>query len=400
MFREVLADTHFSRPGQLTRLLAARAHYIGVSELVLYLIDYEQSELLPVPGPGADGRSVQRVEGTLAGRCFAHTSIQDLEGPAPQTRRLWLPLLVGTERLGVVEMVIAEPSDAVGPELVAICERLSHLAAQLVVGKSHYGDVFELVRRRRPMTVAAEMQWNLLPPLVFATHGLVITALLEPAYDVGGDSFDYAVNDTTAHFAVFDAMGHGLSAAVTASVTIAAYRSARRRLLDLSGTYAEIDGAIARQFGGERYATAVLARLEIETGTLTWISAGHPAPLLLRAGKLVKILEAPASPPLGVQLHDESPVAVRESLEPGDQVLFYTDGLIEARDSDGGFFTVERLAAFLEKEAAAGLPAPETLRRLRHAVLSYQNGQLQDDATALLFDWRRGTEAALVPQTV
>lgn len=400
MFREVLAATHLSRPGELTRLLGECARYIGAVELVLYLIDYEQSELLPAPGPHADSRSVQRVEGTLAGRCFAQTSIQDLEGPAPGTRRLWIPLLDGTERLGVVEMILAESGAEVSPELVEICERLSHLAAQLVVGKSHYGDVFELVRRRRPMTVAAEMQWNLLPPLVFATSGLVIAALLEPAYDVGGDSFDYAVNDTTAHFAVFDAMGHGLSAAVTASVAIAAYRNARRRLLDLAGTYAEIDAAIARQFGGERYATAVLARLEIETGTLTWVSAGHPAPLLLRAGKLVKVLDAPASPPLGVQVHDEAPVAARESLEPGDQILFYTDGLVEARDPDGGFFTVERLAAFLEKEAAAGFPAPETLRRLRHAVLSYQNGKLQDDATALLVDWRRGTEDALVPQTI
>jgi serine phosphatase RsbU (regulator of sigma subunit) len=400
MFREVLAATHLSRPGELTGLLADRARHIGALELVLYLIDYEQTELLPVPGPHADSRSVQRVEGTLAGRCFAQTSIQDLEGPAPGTRRLWLPLLDGTERLGVVEMVMTEAGEEVSTAVVEICERLSHLAAQLVVGKSHYGDVFELVRRRRPMTVAAEMQWNLLPPLVFATHGLVITALLEPAYDVGGDSFDYAVNDTTAHFAVFDAMGHGLSAAVTASVAVAAYRGSRRRLLDLSGAYAEIDGAIARQFGGERYATAVLARLEIETGILTWVSAGHPSPLLLRAGRFVKLLEAPPSPPLGVQLHDDSPVAAREALEPGDQILFYTDGLVEARDADGGFFTVERLAEFLEREAAAGLPAPETLRRLRHAVLGYQNGQLQDDATALLVDWRRGSEDALVPQTI
>jgi serine phosphatase RsbU (regulator of sigma subunit) len=101
-----------------------------------------------------------------------------------------------------------------------------------------------------------------------------------------------------------------------------------------------------------------------------------------------------------VQLVAEPPQVGREALEPGDQVLFYTDGLVEARGDDGHFFTAERLADFFERQAAAGLPAPETLRRLRHAVMAYQHGRLQDDATAVLVEWRRGSERTLTPQTV
>jgi serine phosphatase RsbU (regulator of sigma subunit) len=72
----------------------------------------------------------------------------------------------------------------------------------------------------------------------------------------------------------------------------------------------------------------------------------------------------------------------------------------EARTADGQFFTAERLAEFLERQAAAGMPTPETLRRLRQAILRHHDGQLQDDATALLVEWRRDTELALLPQTV
>ncbi|MFL6128638.1 MAG: PP2C family protein-serine/threonine phosphatase [Mycobacteriales bacterium] len=111
---------------------------------------------------------------------------------------------------------------------------------------------------------------------------------------------------------------------------------------------------------------------------------------------------APSTPstPLGVPF-GSGPVEVgEEALEPGDRVLLYTDGVTEARTADGAFFTLERLAEFLERQAAAGLPTPETLRRLRQAIFDHQAGQLQDDVTALLVEWRRDSELALLPQTV
>jgi hypothetical protein len=400
MFVDVLAATHLSRPSDLPGLLAQNAMTIGVTDVLMYLIDYEQSLLVPVPVQGAADPEALRVEGSVAGRAFAVIDGYDVESEQPGMRRLWMPLLDGTERLGVMRLTVPAPCGAIDQRMLTICERLAHLAAQLVVGKSQYGDLFEVVRRRQPMAVSAELQWKLLPPTLFATKGLVLAGMLEPAYNAGGDSFDYAVNGSIAHLAVLDAMGHGLTAAITASVALAAYRNGRRRRLDLEGTYAGADDTVAREFGGERYATAVLARLDLESGVLSWINAGHPPPLLLRGGRLVKQLESPPATPLGVQLNRDPPQVSHEALEPGDQLLLYTDGLVEARNSEGDFFTPERLAEFLEREVAAGLPTPETLRRLRHAVLAYQKGQLQDDATALLVEWRRDNEKSLVPQTV
>jgi serine phosphatase RsbU (regulator of sigma subunit) len=113
------------------------------------------------------------------------------------------------------------------------------------------------------------------------------------------------------------------------------------------------------------------------------------AELLLRDGKLVKELSAPTALPLGLaRRYRREPTVVQESLQPGDQILLYSDGVIEARTADGDFFSVTRLVEFLTRALADRLPAPETMRRLVHAILEHQHEQLQDDATAVLVEWR------------
>jgi serine phosphatase RsbU (regulator of sigma subunit) len=74
-------------------------------------------------------------------------------------------------------------------------------------------------------------------------------------------------------------------------------------------------------------------------------------------------------------------------LEPGDTMLLHTDGVTEARSVTGEFFGDDRLADFVERAAAADLLPAETVRRLTHALLDHQDGDLQDDATMLLVQW-------------
>jgi serine phosphatase RsbU (regulator of sigma subunit) len=250
------------------------------------------------------------------------------------------------------------------------------------------------------MTVASELLWQMVPPLVLASDDFVLSALLEPCYDMGGDAFDYALNGNVLHFAVFDAMGHGLAAAGEATFALSSYRQARREGRGGAEVYAHVDAALAEQHSASRFVTALIAELEIDTGRLRWISAGHPPPLLLRGDRLVKPLAVPASPPLGTQLAIEPPVEGAAALEPGDMVLLYTDGLTEARRPGGELFSVERLGEFIEREAANGQAAPETLRRLREAIIERGAGALRDDATAVLVEWRRDTARVVVPDTV
>src|SRR4051794_16096014 len=251
------------------------------------------------------------------------------------------------------------------------------------------------------MTMASEPLGALAPPLGFATDDLVIGGLLEPCYDMGGAAFDYPPHDGILHFAVFDAMGPGRAAAGVSAFALSAYRPSRGQRMGLVETYAEIDAAVAEQYPAARFVTALTAELDVRAGRIRWISAGHPAPLLLRSGRRIAgAFDVTPAPPLGLQLAVTPPAEGSASLEPGDLVLLYTDGLTEARRPGGELFTVERLGEFIEREAASGQAAPETLRRLREAVIGRGEGTLRDDATALLVEWHRGSEQELVPETV
>jgi serine phosphatase RsbU (regulator of sigma subunit) len=120
---------------------------------------------------------------------------------------------------------------------------------------------------------------------VFATDGLALAAMLEPCYDNGGDALDYAVNDRMLHLAVFDAMGHGLAAAGVAAFALSAYRYSRRNGSSLLETYASMHEAVGGQYPDSRYVTALIAQLDLDTGRLTWVSAGHPPPLVIRGAR-------------------------------------------------------------------------------------------------------------------
>jgi serine phosphatase RsbU (regulator of sigma subunit) len=251
------------------------------------------------------------------------------------------------------------------------------------------------------MQLAAEIQWSLLPPLTFASPEVTIAAGLEPAYQVAGDSIDYAVDHGIARLAVFDGMGHGLASAQLVSLVVNAYRNARRADLSLVETVKHIDDAVTEIFAGASFCTGVLAELNTDTGELHWVSVGHPEPLLLREGRLVRSLHTKPVLPFGLAFDlpgaQRTPVVGVEHLQPEDLLLLYTDGITEARAPDGTFFGVDRLVNLVTRNLAAELPAPETLRRVIHALLIHQGHALDDDASLLMVHWRSGTESQLLP---
>ena len=384
---DLLTEAQFAVPDDVPGLFAKHARRIGAIDAALFLVDYEQRVLTPLPRPGGPHRQTVTVEGPLAGRAFSTLSPHWNS----DATLVWVPMVEGNERLGVVGY---EMSGLIVPGFLEAALRLTAQVAELVSTKGNYGDFFEYHRRLQPMSIASELAWQLLPPLTYGCEQVVISGALAPAYDLGGDTFDYGVDAETARIAVFDAMGHGLEAGLLATVAVAAYRNSRRQRLKLGETADAVDEAIKVRFGSERFVTGVLAELDLASGRFRWIRAGHPAPLLLRGNKVVKTLLGDGGLPLGLGSPGDE---AEEPLEPGDQVVFFTDGVTEARSPGGTFFGTDRLADLVSRASAVGQPPPETLRRLMHSILDHEAGDLQDDATAVLVEWAGQAKETLEP---
>jgi hypothetical protein len=380
----LLEGAELAPPDRLASVVAAASRELGV-RATLYLADYEQQNLHPLPEKGGTRVPSAGVGSTLAGRAFQQVRMLPAEGDPP---RLWVPLLDGVERLGVLAVEVDDPEDLYDPGLRAQCRWFSLLVGHLVTLMNQHGNGLDLVRLRRPRSVAGELIWSLLPPLTAGVDSFVVSGALEPRYDVGGDAFDYSLSETSASLLILDAVGHDLASGLIAATALAAYRGARHAGHGLYEQARTIDEAVTEQFGHRSaFVTAVLVELDLDTGHLRYVNAGHPPPLVMRGGKMGRTLSAGRRLPLG--LGPAELTVGEETLQSEDWLLLHTDGITEARDRSGRFFGDARLTDFLRREAAAGHPPPETVRRLVEAVLAHQEGELQDDATVLLARWTR-----------
>lgn len=387
---QLLQNAQACDPQDIVEAIAQTVVAFGGKDVVLFMVDYDHSQLRPHPDvlPHGERPQIVNIDGSMAGRAF--TSGEALAVEQGSDWHCWIPVTERSERLGVLALTMPRWDD----EMKNICVDIGIATAHIVTSASQYTDRLTVLRRRKDMELAAEIQWSLLPPLTFSRDGATVAGLLEPAYQVGGDCFDYSFNDEILDFAIFDAMGHGLSSAVLSTLAVAAYRSARRAEghSDLVTIASFIDDAIESQHHGESFATAVIGKLDVNTGHLSWINAGHPNPLHLRNGRRIDLDVPPPGKPLGVGA-TFTPMASRVvfdvDLEPNDSILLYTDGVVEARSEDGTYFGEERLNDFLEREADSGEAAEEVLRRLVRAVLSHQHDRLKDDASMLYIKWAK-----------
>jgi serine phosphatase RsbU (regulator of sigma subunit) len=378
LIEDLLEMSHSMAPDNVAGIARSMAEREGLHDLELYIVDYEQMTLVRVPTSEFDSVTVS-VDSTVAGRAFISSETRSV--PASDGERLWVPLLDGGERIGVLGVTVTDDTE----ERRRLCWWLASQVALLLVSKNAYTDQQELCRRTRTASLASELQLQILPPLSFVCPGVAISAVLEDAYETGGDAFDYAVNGSAADFAIFDAMGHGIGASLLAATVLVAYRRARRQRLTLEQTYEALDEVVEHQFEGEGFVTAHLGHLDIETGEFHWVNAGHPQPLIVRQGRSVATMHCEPSTPLGMA----GPVVEVASsrLSPGDRLLFFSDGVVEAKAPDGEPFGEARLADNLQRESFAGMSPAETMRRLLHAVLGHQGSQLKDDASMLMVEW-------------
>ena len=331
----------------------------------------ESATVLPFDGgPAEQATRTQQVQVVPAGE---HLASLDGEG--------WLVLAPVTERgeaIGVLELSV--PARPAVDDLSEIA-RVAHVLAFVVIANRRHTDLYEWGQRTRPLSLSAEIQHRLLPgPQTCEAGSFTLAGWLEPSAGIAGDTFDFSLGRDTLHLSLTDAMGHGVAAALAATLCVGGLRNARSTGASLleqvsSTNRALVDHAAAG--GLEDFVTGVVGRLDLRAGSLELVNAGHLAPFLIRAGRPVP-LALPVDLPLGL-FADTEYRSSRVALEPGDRLVFLTDGMLE-RNAAGVDFDV----AIAQTRA---LHPREAVRALADRVLDEAGGDLSDDATVLCLDW-------------
>jgi hypothetical protein len=366
------------------RLLDVARGYLAAAEEVdavnLLLVDYGQELLSPFGGYRGPPLGEERVDQGEAGVAYRTQAVR--VGRVHLGWRACVPVTLGGERFGVLDVrLAAEPS----PGLVAELERVAVALGFALAAAGRATDEVELARRGRPLSLPAEIQWELLPRLALAAPEYAVAGTVEPAYDVGGDTFDYAAQPAALTVSVTDAMGHGLQAALLAGLAVAALRNARRRPAGLLEQADQANRALHAQFGGERFVTGQVLRVDVPGGSGAVVNAGHPLPRRVR-GDRVELVGLDADLPLGLD-PDTVYQVQRLTLEPGDRLVLLSDGVLEASPEGGLAYGAGRLDEVLR--ASRELAPYEVARLVVREVIAHRAGDLADDLTVVCLDWRR-----------
>ncbi|WP_328321554.1 PP2C family protein-serine/threonine phosphatase [Streptomyces sp. NBC_00388] len=361
------------------RALIERRH--GALAVEFLMADYASTELQPVRVL-PHTRPPVPLRDSAAGRAFSAQEPQCVhDGPA-STVTVLVPVSVRGDRLGVLSVTLptGNGSGDVPEQLQEYADALAH---EIVVAERDT-DLFLQARRTERLTLAAEMQWQLLPGRSCSRREYSIGAQLEPAYAIFGDSFDWSASADDLILTVSNGMGEGIDAALLSHLAINALRNARRGGLDLAGQALLADQAVYGQHQGLRYLSTLLLRFHLPTGDVEIIDAGSPRIWRLRAD-VVEPIELNAQMPLGM-FEDTSYVPQHFRVEPGDRLLFVSDGVYDALSPAGEKYSLTALARAVTSTRL--LPASQVPRAMLQELLGHRGfGPAADDSLVVCLDW-------------
>jgi hypothetical protein len=360
--RSLLAAVEVAAPVAAVDVFAAElGDRVGAEEVSFLISDFNGSALVRLSHhQGSGRRRWQEADAAetvpLAGTPYEHVvrTQRTQVDRADEGARVLAPVTDRGDVIGVLEMLL--PADP---------------------------DLFEWGQRSQPFSLAAEIQRHLLPTSLTCEAGqFTVAGAVEPAGNVGGDTFDYSLDRDTLHVSLTDAMGHEEDAALLASLLVGSLRNSRRRGATLADQASRANSALLQHARPDQFVTGQLLRVQLTAGTAAMVNAGHPPPLRLRDGR-VDAIELAADPPFGIV--PEIGYRVQPiTLVPGDRLVFVTDGVLERNAAT---------ADVIGRVAATGdLHPREVVQEITRAVLRAVDGKLRDDATALCLDWYGGGE--------
>ncbi|MEW2306231.1 PP2C family protein-serine/threonine phosphatase [Streptomyces sp. NPDC006655] len=356
------------------------AQEYAATSVELLLADYGLTVLQPVSSLPATAAPVP-VHSSPVGRAFGAQEPL-VEGAPGGSVRVHLPVTVRGDRLGVLCVTLPNGEDVPGllGELADIAEVLGH---EVVVAERDT-DVYLRARRKDRLTLAAEMQWQLLPGRSCARPEYELGAQLEPAYAIFGDNFDWSATADHLMLYVTNGMGEGIEASLLTNLAINALRNARRAGLAIDDQAALADQAVYAHYQGRCYLSVLMFDFDLATGRAKVVDAGSPQLLRLRDG-VVEPVTFEAQLPLG--MFEETDYVVQEfQAEPGDRLVFVSDGVHAVASPQGEAYGDAALARAIMSTRL--LPAAEVPRAILRELTGHRGQSVpQDDALVVCLDW-------------
>ena len=292
--------------------------------------------------------------------------------------RACMPVTVRGEAVGVLEVGLR---DKPTPDEVRHLGEVAHAFGYLVAGTRRHTDLFEWGQRSHDLNVAAEIQRRLLPAFTCESWPVTLAGWVEPAFEAGGDTFDYTVDDASTTITLTDAMGHGISAALVATLTLGVLRNQRRKSASMADQIAAANKVLHERSRDDEYVTGVFVEVPSDGAPATIVSAGHPEPWRVRDGRAERLAVQQAIP---IGMFHDSPYVARElDLRPLDRLVLVSDGVVDTLENSAS--TMEQL--LLE---SVHLHPREVVQLLTSTVVRLQRGSPRDDATAVCIDWHGG----------
>ncbi|MFD8569320.1 PP2C family protein-serine/threonine phosphatase [Streptomyces sp. NPDC059639] len=375
--RAIRAAAPFDLLDTVRRALVEHYGAVGVD---LLMADYSLTLLQPVTELPHTAEPVP-VHASPAGRAFAsqdpHTRTVRGEGSVD----LFLPVTVRGDRLGI--LAVRVPEERCTPQEVDELTDLAEVLGHEIVVADRDTDVYLQARRASRLTLAAEMQWQLLPGRSYTRTEYAIGAQLEPAYAIHGDNFDWAATGETLTLTVTNGMGEGIEASLLTNLAVNALRNARRAGIGIADQAALADQALYAQHRGERYVSTLLLSFDLATERVQVVDAGSPQ-LWRQRDRAVEQVPFEAQLPLG--MFEETDYVVQEfDVRPGDRLLFISDGVYSALSESGEAYGERMLARAIQ--AASLLPASAVPRAILQELAGHVIVDAEDDALVVCLDW-------------
>lgn len=356
---------------------AIDAHHVSL--LITNLSGTALMRLSHVSADGAieDGANERAVEVPLPGSVYER-SMSAQEPSVVQQNDGWLVVSPITERGDAIGLLEANFDTRPTEETVTRMAGAAHVLAYVLIAARRRTDLFEWAQRDVAFTLAAEMQRRLLPSAYTLEGGrFTLAGWLEPAHTVGGDTFDYSLDREFLYVSVTDAMGHGVEAALLATVVVGSLRNSRRGGATPVEQANAANEALLANARPDQFVTGQILRVSLADGRVDYVNAGHPPPFLIRDGHAIEVDLGAPQLALGVRPSGYKPQTAM--LQPGDRLVLVTDGYLERN--------AVRLDLSGLLRASADRHPREVVRDLAGQVLTATERRLLDDATVLCIDW-------------